>query len=322
MNLNLTSYAQNFEDIYIYKMFQTFKNYYDNPLDWTNFIDIGVWEPIWDNVSKNFIDLHWQGLLVEANPYFVEKLNLEYSQNVNVQVLNFAVSSTNQNNIRLFIPEKTTGWASCNEDHVKRLSENYTSISVPAITLNDLIQFLGRKIFYIKLDIETLEEEILRTYINDGNVILFVVEGVNKNIIELMWEKNFYYSFNDGINGYFVNNSFSKISKPKHVNVVDDAIWRLSANSWLVKDLMKFQSQIRGDYNKTLNELSLISDENKWLKDEYNKTLNELSLISDENKWLKDEYNKTLNELSLIVNSRSMKITRPIRKIKKLLFDS
>jgi FkbM family methyltransferase len=290
MEYNYTTYAQNFEDIYIYKFFQLFRNYYENFQDWENFIDIGVWEPVQDNVSKHFIDLNWRGLLVEANPDYVERLKKEYSKNQNLKVLNYAVSSSTEESMTLFIPEKTTGWASLNEAHVKQLPETYRKLNVSTITLNKLIELLDKKIFYIKIDVETYEEEILRTFINKSNVVIFVLEGINENIVELMLKKDYTYAFNDGINGYFVNNLFNKISKPSHFNVVNEANWRISPGHWLAQDLMGTISRLSAENNRLLESINVLSDEN----------------------------GKILNELSLILNSRSMKLTSPLRKLKKL----
>jgi FkbM family methyltransferase len=283
----MITWAQNFEDIYIRKFYDNFANQYVDSDKFMNFIDIGAWEPVLDSVSKHFIDSGWSGLLIDANPEIVKKIKNEYLGNKNISVLNFAVTNSNQKYVSLFVPKNTTGWASLNVGHVESLSEDYSCIKVQAIGLDDLILSYNKFIFFVKIDAETYEENIIQPHVNNGQVVLFVLEKVSDKIIDLMKKKNYDYKFNDGLNGYFVNNNFDKVKSPLPINVIEDANWVPAKKHFLAASLVS-------EYNLKIEELK-----------------EQIVKLNFEN--VKLELN-----LNQVTNSLSMKVTLPLRKLKNL----
>src|SRR6478609_6850376 len=75
----LISYAQNFEDVMIARLF---------PRDYRGFyIDIGAAHPTHLSVTKHFYDSGWSGVNVEPLPDFVQKLVAERPRDINLQAM-------------------------------------------------------------------------------------------------------------------------------------------------------------------------------------------------------------------------------------------
>ncbi len=56
-----TSYAQNFEDVMLWRALRH--------IDQGYYIDVGAWSPELDSVTKAFYEHGWHGINVEPNPY-------------------------------------------------------------------------------------------------------------------------------------------------------------------------------------------------------------------------------------------------------------
>ena len=61
MTHSFKSYAQNFEDVILYRALGSIRNGF--------YIDVGAQHPEIDSVSKAFYDLGWRGVHVEPVPY-------------------------------------------------------------------------------------------------------------------------------------------------------------------------------------------------------------------------------------------------------------
>ena len=87
------SYAQNFEDIYLYRTYSILSSQGEIPSNALNkiIVDIGAWEPVADSVSALFIELHWRALLFEPQPSLTKKLLAYYNSYNNVEIFGTAV---------------------------------------------------------------------------------------------------------------------------------------------------------------------------------------------------------------------------------------
>src|SRR5687767_10524500 len=75
----LISYAQNFEDVMIARLF---------PHDYCGFyIDIGAAHPTHLSVTKHFYDSGWSGVNVEPLPRFFQKLAAARPRDINLQAM-------------------------------------------------------------------------------------------------------------------------------------------------------------------------------------------------------------------------------------------
>ena len=102
-----------------------------------------------------------------------------------------------------------------------------------------------------------------------------------------MKKKNYDYKFNDGLNGYFVNNNFDKVKSPLPINVIEDANWVPAKKHFLAASLVS-------EYKIKIEELK-----------------EQIVKLNYENVKLESNLNQ-------VTNSLSMKVTLPLRKLKNL----
>ena len=62
----LTSYAQNFEDVILWRALKD--------VDRGFYVDIGAQDPITDSVSLCFYEAGWRGVHVEPSPHFAARI--------------------------------------------------------------------------------------------------------------------------------------------------------------------------------------------------------------------------------------------------------
>jgi FkbM family methyltransferase len=199
-----TSYAQNFEDIYLWQLNTIFAQRYPNLVkEYETFCDVGVWHPIIYNVSRSFIQSGWKGVLVEPNPEYFNLIESEYGNLENLKLMKVAASSSNGNAI-LNVPHLGDGLAyiSSEQESVKK------SIHIETRTLDYILKNSGiSNLFYLKLDVEGHEFEILKSYSFEVRPVIICVEGINEKIGLLLKKKNFRRIFYDGLNSYFLDSN-------------------------------------------------------------------------------------------------------------------
>lgn len=232
MNSYKFSYAQNFEDIYIFKIRNCFLEIFNGICLPKTFIDIGANHPQIDSVSKYFIDDDWNGLLVEPNPFYYDLLLKEYKDNLNVKVFCNVISGNSGEVREFYIPEKTAGHASLIKENVNGLNENFQTLKIKSKSIDDLFDYFDDSVFFVKLDVEGAEYEILSNWKRDIQVFLFIVERPNSQTINLLRRKKYKFIFFDGLNGYFIPESLSRDIEINPINVVDDLDW-VTPSGWL-----------------------------------------------------------------------------------------
>ena len=147
------SYAQNFEDVYVYRAFTDVRDGF--------YVDVGAYDPDEDSVTKLFYDLGWSGVNVEPGPSF-DRFVKSRPRDVNLKV---AVSAK-PGRARFFYHEGDPGTSTVKprlSPQLKgRVGERH-EMDVEAVTLASLMErhCAGRTINFLKLDIEGLEAEVV-----------------------------------------------------------------------------------------------------------------------------------------------------------------
>ncbi|KAG8150525.1 glycosyltransferase [Burkholderia catarinensis] len=72
------SYAQNFEDVMLYRALQHIKDGF--------YIDVGAWSPDQNSVTRAFSDRGWRGINVEPDPFYFSLLRSKRLRDVNLQM--------------------------------------------------------------------------------------------------------------------------------------------------------------------------------------------------------------------------------------------
>lgn len=230
------SNAQNFEDIYLFRAYRYITNFGTEIFE-ARIVDIGAWEPVADNVSAFFIELGWFANLIEPQPGYYEKLIGVYGNNSNVEVSQVAVSS-NSDNIEIYIPSVSTGWASVNQEHALYMQEDITVLKVQCMTLDQIHTTLKRDYAILKIDAEENEQNILNGWTqNIVRPLLICIENRNSEIERQLKKKNYTLFFFDGINMYFVLSSYFHFVKDFNpLNLLEDNAFVLRAETWLVNN--------------------------------------------------------------------------------------
>lgn len=149
----MISYAQNFEDVVLHRVFHGVAN--------GRYIDIGGWHPTLDSVTKHFYDHGWSGVNVEPVERFYQGFVAERPRDWNLNACVGAESGsvklqewgdTGLSTIReVFDPSALT-----------RLGYSRTTRVVPMTTLADITRQLdGQDVQFLKIDVEGAERDVI-----------------------------------------------------------------------------------------------------------------------------------------------------------------
>jgi FkbM family methyltransferase len=156
------------------------------------------------------IFLKWNGICIEPNPIFYEKLkknrNCKLSSSIisdKVELVNFRIDNGQLGGI---VADDTDNNYSIRGNELK----NAKIITKESITLTDLLDTLNAPniIDYFSLDVEGSEERVLRSL--DFNKYIFkciTVERPNCNVNEILFSNNYKFVKNYRYDSFYVHNS-------------------------------------------------------------------------------------------------------------------
>jgi len=155
-------FAQNFEDLYLYRLF--------SGVDKGFYIDVGAWHPTLDNVTAIFYEQGWRGINIEPVSEIFEILQKERAEDTNLCLA--VVGSSETTSVPILIAgdnplqsgqhcvsiELPSGQASSSEG-----GPPIPTRLVPAATLREIIDKYAmlQEICFLKLDIEGYEYQAL-----------------------------------------------------------------------------------------------------------------------------------------------------------------
>lgn len=148
----IVSYAQNFEDVMLWRALRHIKEGF--------YIDVGAQDPIVDSVSKAFYEHGWRGIHVEATPHYAELLRQDRPDEL---VLQAALTDVQGEIVFYEIPETgiSTGDPVIAKSHQHKGFPVH-EITVPCMTLADVFAKAGgRDIHWLKIDVEGMEYQVL-----------------------------------------------------------------------------------------------------------------------------------------------------------------
>lgn len=201
----IVSYAQNFEDVMLWRALGHIKNGF--------YIDVGAQHPIIDSVSKAFYEHGWRGIHVEAVSYYVDLLRQDRPDEV---VLRAAVSDMSDEIIFYEISGTgiSTGVESIARDH-RQKGFPIKEIIVPAMTLAEIFSLVNTdNVHWLKVDVEGMEKSVLQGW---GQSIIrpwvVVVESTlpltqfetHEQWEYLLLERGYSFVYFDGLNRYYVS---------------------------------------------------------------------------------------------------------------------
>lgn len=203
----IVSYAQNFEDVMLWRALQGIgKGFY---------IDIGAQHPVVDSVSLAFYEKGWRGIHVEPQPDYAKLLREQRPDEIVIP----AAISTHQGLLTFFeIPATglSTADSGIAERH-RRAGYEVHETSVPCLPLSELFQQAqGRDIHWLKIDVEGWEKEVLQSWgQSKARPWIVVVESTFpltqeesfQAWEELLLKRGYRFVYFDGLNRYYVHES-------------------------------------------------------------------------------------------------------------------
>ena len=286
----LISYAQNFEDVILWRAFKHISH--------GCYIDVGAQHPIVDSVSKAFYEHGWRGISIEPVPAWATLLRQDRPDET---VLEVAIGDHNGTLKFNIIPE--TGLSTALDSYAQRhhfeRGYAYETICVPCLTLDDALRGLvsGKEVHWLKIDVEGMERAVLSGW-NPKTVHpwVIVVEATipNSQVPDFAeWETfivagGYSFVYFDGLNRFYLSGEHSELKAAflNPPNVFDRVeLSGLSSAGWCNRvNRMRAEAEERADIAQT-----------KALEAE-------------------ERADIAQNDLITLVNSRSWRITAPLRE--------
>ena len=260
MNTAFKSYAQNFEDLMLYRALGHVERGF--------YIDVGAQHPEIDSVSKAFFDRGWQGVHVEPVPHYA---NLLREARPRDQVIEAAVSNRIGHTTLMVFPDTglSTTVPGIAAGHVDAgMSAPEAELEVPTVTLASLAEELGeREVHWLKIDVEGVEKEVLEGW--DPASLrpwLVVVESTLPNSAQsnhgewegLLTEADYAHVYADGLNRFYAAAEHAAALRPAFAlppNVFDDV--QLGKHAFMCREMYReLAAQHNAEIRDRLGELA------------------------------------------------------------------
>jgi FkbM family methyltransferase len=225
--MTFISYAQNFEDIILWRALKHVEVGY--------YIDVGAWDPRQDSVTLAFYERGWSGLNIEPDPIMVAKLQAARPLDL---TLGLALSDTPGERPFYSFPE--TGWSTLSPAIAREHREAGWAMQEYKVRLARLSEVCDlhapADIHFLKIDVEGAEAAVLAgADFKRHRPWIIVVEATAPNSPlenHLAWENlllqaGYQPAYFDGLNRYYVADEKAAELLPhfgKPANVFDDFV--------------------------------------------------------------------------------------------------
>ena len=342
----MISYAQNFEDVMLWRALKNVKNGF--------YIDVGAFHPEEDSMTKWFYDQGWSGINIEPVKELHEIFMMNRQRDIN---LNCAIGNISKEDNLFCFPN--SGLSTLNPRNAKNHLENhgtpYQRRKVAVRTLTDVYEKYAsvNSIHFLNIDVETYERQVLEGI--DFKKIrpwIIVIESTLPNSLtedhkswnHLLLEADYINVYFDGLNRFYLSiehkellhifkrpphNHFDEIINSNYIRIqnklnhVEEQLQNLEKKNL---SLIHENEIINSNYIKIQNKLDLVEEQFQNLKKENlsliheNETVSEkLRIKFEDSRRTKVQYHSEQLKLNSIIqsleSSLSWKITAPLRFI-------
>lgn len=244
-----TSYAQNFEDVVLWRALKH--------VPAGLYIDIGAQHPVLDSVSKAFYEHGWRGIHVEPVPHYAAMLREDRPDE---QVLQVALSDR-EGLLELHVIDDSglsTAVKAFAELHKNKHGFVHKTIQTPMLTMKTAFASLtGRDVHWLKIDVEGLEEQVLRGW--DSKALrpwIIVIEATVPMSTELHYEgadrilidSGYEFTYFDGLNRFYVAAEHRELAAALQIppNVFDEAELSGLSGKWCKGAVARVRTQMQG----------------------------------------------------------------------------
>ncbi|WP_115560196.1 FkbM family methyltransferase [Xanthomonas arboricola] len=261
MTEGIISYAQNFEDVMLWRAL--------GGVVAGNYVDVGAQSAFEDSVSRAFHEHGWKGVHVEPMSFYADQLRNERPGDVVLQVM---VGS--DEGIGEFFAMSGTGLSTSREDLAKDYQRDGREVRrevVPIVSLDKVLEIVDGDIHWLKIDVEGAERQGLEGWQGNRRPWILVIESTKPMSQEqnhdeweaLVTSKGYRFVYFDGLNRFYVNDMHPWIEDAFRVgpNVFDRFSLAGTATS-------TFAAKLKEDVVSARHNLWLIEGENARLQAE------------------------------------------------------
>jgi FkbM family methyltransferase len=258
-----TSYAQNFEDVILWRALKHIKNGF--------YIDIGAQDPVVDSVSRGFYEKGWRGVSVEPTSTYAAKLKAD---RIDEDIQQCAVG-IGTGEIRFFeFPD--TGLSTGDEEIARLHRKRGFREEVTTVKLVPLSEILDRHpdqdVHWLKIDVEGMEHSVLQSWGESSKrPWIVVVEStapmsttqLQSNWEYLLTERGYERCYFDGLNSFYVAAQRSELKDAFRVppNVFDEFTLSGTSSSNMTAVLARTIEATASDLQASRNELQTTENE-------------------------------------------------------------
>lgn len=205
MTQQLISYAQNFEDVMLWRAL--------GHVQGGRYVDIGAQSPEVDSVSRLFHERGWRGIHVEPMPDYATQLRQSRPDDLVIQAAIGATAGS-----LTFYEIAETGLSTSKQEIADKHAGSGFKVRetvVPAMTLDDLLSsFHGPDLHWLKIDVEGAEQDVLKGWttspIRPWVVVVESTLPLTKSESHGAWEpllsaKGYRFAYFDGLNRFYVS---------------------------------------------------------------------------------------------------------------------
>ncbi|WP_217573730.1 FkbM family methyltransferase [Mesorhizobium sp. GbtcB19] len=233
----ITCYAQNFEDVILWRALKHVEHGF--------YIDIGAQDPVVDSVSLAFYERGWRGVHVEPSANYAEKLRSARSDE---EVIQSAIAL--EAGEIAFFEIADTGMSTGDEEIAKQHQNNGFKVSRISVFAQPLSAILSlhadRDIHWMKIDVEGMEHQVIKSWLPSGaRPWIVVVESTKPNSQEQnheTWEQElldlgYDFVYFDGLNRFYLSISHSELKSQFDVGPNYFDWFAASTTSWLSRNI-------------------------------------------------------------------------------------
>lgn len=299
--MRFVSYAQNFEDVMLWRAL--------NGIDKGFYIDVGANDPIADSVTKAFYERGWRGINIEPLLSHWHDLERDRPDDINLQCAVGEVSGE----LELWETD-TRGWATAAKDVITQYQKDgHTGVvhKIPVQTLTEICsRYVQGEIHFLKIDVEGYEYAAISGMdFSKFRPWILVIEAAKPSSLEdgsSEWEpivlsSGYVCAYKDGLNCFYVAAEHSELlsSFTYPPNVFDDFViaGQLKANVLIEELQVKVrQAETKMQQAETKAQQAETKAQQAEMKAQF-----------------------ANDRLNALVNSRSWRITAPMRFISKVV---
>lgn len=325
--MSILSYAQNFEDVMLWRALG------DLPQGF--YIDIGAQDPVVDSVSKAFHDRGWRGVHVEPATGYAERLRQNRPGDDVRQV------AIGRRRGKLTLYEVANSGLSTGDPDIALAYRNegreVHETVVDMITLDDLFESLDdQPVHWLKIDVEGMEKDVIAGWENSQvRPWLVVVESTrpgSRQESHQAWEpdllaKSYIPVYFDGINRFYLASEHSELRSAFDAppNVFDQFVLSGTASqsfcqhvqheTWLAEEKAAEHARQAHEANLRLARLEAGFAEAQKQAARVPVLEQEVDSLSGRLAETEARYRDTSEQLQAVYQSRSWRLTLPVRKL-------